>query len=172
MTLQFEFQSLYSSWCSRRSSQIWFLYNLHRWLCFYLIHYHWYCLVHYYWYFNLCLHIFLFRLQYSPASTLSSCLMSSLCEFCSSSFISSLSFTFFRHNPLLPANNWDVITLLTCFQTWEFLFYGLLTGISVTFLLVMGSPDFKSRTTHPSWFLKFTSINFSWLLGIGFLWII
>ena len=38
-------------------------------------------------------------------------------------------FHLYIHNLLLSANNWDVITLLTCFKTWKSWFYCLITCI-------------------------------------------
>ena len=70
------------------------------------------------------------------------------------------------HNPLLVANNWDVITIqdfyfrVVVLSSDAILSMALITnwlnGISVNFLLVTGSPYFKFITTCPPFLLNFT----------------
>ena len=56
------------------------LYHLHSQLCSHRIRSNWYHLVYYHLYFYVCLHIILLWLQCFSASTISSCLMPSLCD--------------------------------------------------------------------------------------------
>ena len=78
-------------------------------------------------------------------------------------FIRIFIFTIQSYQPMIGMewHSWLVLKLeicdfiVFCHVTHSFNNH-FLTVISVTYLLVMGIPDFKYRTTYPPWFFKFT----------------